>query len=361
MVASDATFMARARLLAERGRGTTSPNPIVGAVVVSTGGVVVGQGAHLVAGGPHAEVAAIEAAGVRTPGATIYVTLEPCCHTGRTGPCVERIVAAGVARVVIATEDPNPRVAGGGVKYLREHGIDVTVGVGREEARRQNAPFFRWITDGRPFVTLKAAVSADGFVGRAGRSLRITGAAADRYFQRQRAEIDALAVGAGTVIADDPLLTARGAFRQRPLVRVLFDWHARIPEGARVFSTLSAGPVIMVVTEAAAAREEGRFERIEARGIEVERRPERSLGPVLTWLGSRPVVWMLVEGGPGLHQAFLDGGFADEIQVAVSPRRLEGGIAVAPGMARPIFGPTGLAARPLGDDRLFEWDVHRID
>jgi diaminohydroxyphosphoribosylaminopyrimidine deaminase/5-amino-6-(5-phosphoribosylamino)uracil reductase len=186
-------------------------------------------------------VVALERAGARARGATLYCTLEPCSHTGRTGPCVERIAAAGIARVVAAVKDPNPRVAGRGFDYLRRHGIEVVEDFSHERARSQNAPFFTWIENGRPFVVLKAAVSRDGFVGVAGRRTQLTGPVADRYFHRQRAEIDAIAVGSGTILADDPSLTARGAFRPRPLTRVIFDWRVRIPATARVFST-STGP-----------------------------------------------------------------------------------------------------------------------
>src|SRR5262245_31976712 len=218
----DECFMERALFLAERGRGTTSPNPIVGAVVVNESGIVVGQGAHLAAGGPHAEVVALDAAGSLARGATLYSTLEPCAHTGRTGPCVERIVAAGISRVVAAVGDPNPRVAGRGFGYLRARGVRVDLGVSEEAARRQNGPFFTWVARRRPFVIVKAALSRDGFVGRSDRRVKLTGAVADRWFQRQRAEVDAIGVGAGTVLVDDPLLTPREVYRARPLVRVLF-------------------------------------------------------------------------------------------------------------------------------------------
>src|SRR5688572_18820546 len=234
--------MARALLLAERGRGTTTPNPLVGAVVVRPDGVVVGQGAHLKAGGPHAEVIALDVAGDNARGATLYCTLEPCCHVGRTGPCVERILSARIARVVAAVGDPNPRVAGRGFDFLRQHGVAVSRGVGAEFAARQNGPFLTWIRHHRPLVILKTAVSADGFVGRTDGRVQLTSQAADRWFQRQRAEVDAIAVGAGTVLIDNPLLTARDVYRARPLTRVIFDWHARVPADARVFSTVGEGP-----------------------------------------------------------------------------------------------------------------------
>src|SRR5262245_55673582 len=250
---ADAAFMERALFHAERGRGRTSPNPIVGAVVVSTDGVVVGQGAHLGPGLPHAEVRALDQAGEGGRNGTLYCTLEPCSHVGRTGPCVERIAAAGIRRVVAATTDLNPLVAGRGFSYLRERRIEVVENIGREAADRQHAPFFTWVTKKRPFVILKAATSLDGYVGETAGRIALTGAAANRYFHRQRAEVDAIAVGSGTVLTDDPQLTPRGAYRFRPLTRVVFDWRGRIPASARLFSTLAAGPILLVVTDQTAA------------------------------------------------------------------------------------------------------------
>ncbi len=160
---------------------------------------------------------------------TLYCTLEPCSHVGRTGPCVERIVGAGIKRVVVPIRDPNPRVSGAGVAYLRAHGVDVTEGIGDEQARRQNAPFLTWITRQRPLRHREGGGVGDGFVGRSDTRVKLTGAVADRYLHRQRAEVDAIAVGSGTVLIDDPLLTARGAYRYRPLTRVIFDWRGQVP------------------------------------------------------------------------------------------------------------------------------------
>lgn len=353
-------FMERALFRAERGRGLTSPNPIVGAVVVSPAGVVVGEGAHMVAGGPHAEVVALDAAGSLALGGTLYCTLEPCSHTGRTGPCVERIVAAGIRRVVLAITDPNPRVSGGGIAFLRARGIDVTVDVGHDEAALQHAPFFTWIRRHRPFVIAKAAMSADGFVsGAAGGAVRLTGPAADRYFHRQRAEIDAIAVGAGTVVADDPLLTARGAYRARPLTRVVFDWRGRVPASARLFSTLQAGPVIMMVTDWTRERHAAHFAELERMGVIVEAFEARDLEPALARLGARSIVSLLVEGGPSLHDALAAADLIDRIQSVTTPRMLGAGLPVAP-----VFtGPFQAASRTtrLGADHLVEFDVHRTD
>jgi len=352
----DRAFMTRALFLAERGRGRTTPNPLVGAVVVDPSGVVVGQGAHLIVGGPHAEVNALDAAGARAKGATLYCTLEPCCHVGRTGPCVERIVAAGIARVVVATIDPNPRVAGAGLTYLRERGVEVVDGICRDEADRLIAPFLTWVTKSRPFVVLKAAISSDGFVGQRDRRVLLTSQRANQFFQQGRAEIDAIAVGSGTVLVDDPQLTARIAYRARPLTRVLFDWRGRIPLTARVFSTLADGPVIMVQSADADA---DRQAALEALGVIVHRARERRLRPVLDWLATREIVSLLIEGGPELQAACRDEGLIDRVQYVVTPHVLGDGVpSVA--LTRPqMEGMRWPQVKVLGPDALIEFDVYR--
>ena len=235
--------MARALRLAARGCGRTSPNPMVGATVVAGDGTIVGDGWHQRAGTPHAEVHALDQAGDRANGATLVCTLEPCCHHGRTGPCVDRIIAAGIAHVVAATEDPNPRVAGGGFRRLRDAGIQVTVGVGADAARRLNRPFMTVMRTGRPWVILKSGTSVDGMIAPApGTRLQITSAASMRLVQRLRAEVDAVAVGSGTVLVDDPLLTVRDVYRERPLVRAVFDRRLRMPPSARLLRTTSGRP-----------------------------------------------------------------------------------------------------------------------
>ena len=296
----DAAFMERALFLAERGRGTTSPNPMVGAVVVSPSGVIVGQGAHIRPGGAHAEVAALDMAGELARGATLYCTLEPCAHVGRTGPCVARIVAAGISRVVAAMIDPNPRVSGRGFDYLRGHGVSVTSGVGEAAATRLNAPFVTWVTKRRPYVIAKSAVSADGFVGLPGTRAMLTGDEANRFFHRQRAEVDAILAAAGTVLADDPRLTARHVRRDRQLLRVIVDWRARVPAHSRLFSTLSEGPVIMAVTRAAVAARPEAIGDLEAAGATFELFDAPDLEGLLARLGQREITLLLVEGGPSL-------------------------------------------------------------
>ena len=353
--------MARALFLAERGRGLTTPNPIVGAVVVSPDGVIVGQGAHMRAGGPHAEVVALDAAGSQARGATLYCTLEPCSHTGRTGPCVERIVAAGVARVVSAVRDPNPRVSGAGTTYLREHGVEVVEGLGEPEATRLNGPFFSWITRRRPFVTLKAATSADGFMGREGGPVKLTGPVADRFFHRQRAAVDAIAVGSETVLTDDPLLNARHVYRARPLIRVIFDWRMRVPASARVFSTVSSGPVIMMVARHEAESRPDAAADLERAGATIVRFDTRDLTPMLEDLARRDVLWLLVEGGPTLHTAFLEAGFVDHVQWAMTTRVLKHGLPLAAGPGADLVWGMPPRVRPLGDDVLIEFDVYRSD
>jgi diaminohydroxyphosphoribosylaminopyrimidine deaminase/5-amino-6-(5-phosphoribosylamino)uracil reductase len=358
---SDAAFMARALFLAERGRGTTSPNPRVGAVVVSPGGVVVGQGAHERAGGPHAEVVALENAGARARGATLYCSLEPCSHSGRTGPCVERIVAAGISRVVAAMPDPNPRVSGAGFAFLRARGLTVEQGTAEAAARELNAPFLTWITTGRPHVTAKVAVSADGFVGSTSGRQRLTGADTDRFFHRQRAEVDAIAVGAGTVRADDPRLTARLAYRARPLVRVVFDLDLEVMPSARLFSTLSAGPVIMFVRREAIDARQDRAHGLAAAGAELVPVDAAGLDEALVWLGRRQITSLLVEGGPVLHEAFFDAQLVGRVQRVLTPVTLGGGVREAPAFLRSFEQARDRRERTFAADRLVEWDVHRTD
>jgi diaminohydroxyphosphoribosylaminopyrimidine deaminase/5-amino-6-(5-phosphoribosylamino)uracil reductase len=363
--------MSRALALAERGRGRTSPNPIVGAVVVDDEGVVVGRGAHEFAGGPHAEVHALDDAGPRARGATLYCTLEPCCHTGRTGPCAPRVSAAGIRRAVVAVEDPNPLVAGGGLAFLRANGVEVTVGVGRDEAERQNLPFFTVVRRRRPFVTMKAALSLDARIAAAPATRTfITGEAANRAIHRLRAEVDAIAVGSGTVLADDPLLTARGVYRYRPLVRVVFDGRLRTPPSSRLLSTLDAGPVIIVSTEPAVRAAPDRARALREAGARIEAIDTQAdglspatvpLAAAFSRLAGEGVTSMIVEGGPSLHRAVWAAGLVDRIQVFVSPRPAgERGVPWLPYEMLRLSGRAGAAA-PVGQDVLIEAYVHGTD
>lgn len=358
MTLTDADYMARALFHAARGRGRTSPNPLVGAVVVSKDGVVVGQGYHSEAGGPHAEVCALDVAGEQARGATLYCTLEPCNHTGRTGPCVPRIVDAGISRVVAAMEDPNPIVRGRGFAALFAQGITVDVGVEAHRAALLNQPFATRMRDGRPFVILKAALSADGMLARRpGERTELTSAAANRHAHRFRAEVDAIAVGVGTVLVDDPMLTPRGVFRSSPLTRVIFDNQLRTPAHAAVLSTVSAGPVIILTTAAAAGRDEARY-ALERVGVEVLI-TDGSMAASLQALAARGLSSVLIEGGAGLHAAAWDAGVVDYVRLYVTPHTFGAeGVRFLP--ARPL-GWGELRERrvtPLGPDVLIEGYVH---
>jgi diaminohydroxyphosphoribosylaminopyrimidine deaminase / 5-amino-6-(5-phosphoribosylamino)uracil reductase len=360
----DAFFMRKALQLAERGRGTTSPNPMVGALVVDNDGVIVGRGAHEFAGGAHAEVHALRDARERARGATLYCTLEPCCHVGRTGPCAPAVADAGIARVVIASEDPNP-VAGGGTALLRSRGIAVTTGILDREARHLNAPFFTTVTRQRPFVTMKVAVSLDGGIAAApGERTALTGASANRLVHRERAEVDAIAIGVGTMLADDPLLTARGAFRRRPLTRIVYDRGLRTPPAARIFSTLDAGPVIIVCAAASLTHAQDRAARLRSAGAEILVVEDAGTpGPSLRALAAREVTSLVVEGGARLHAAFWDAEAVDRVQIYVTPHQLgEGAVKWldAPVMSSPRIRQRGALPLEAGDV-LLEGYVHGFD
>ena len=356
---ADRRYMERALFHAARGTGRTSPNPLVGAVVVSADGVVVGQGFHERAGEPHAEVHALEAAGARARGATLYCTLEPCCHQGRTGPCVSRIVDAGVVRVVAAVEDPNPAVCGRGFSFLRSGGVAVDVGLAAQTAVELNLPFFTLMREGRPFVVLKAATSLDGRIAATtGERTQLTSAAANRHAHRVRAEIDAIGVGSGTILVDDPELTPRGAYRERPLIRVIFDRRLRTPPHARVLSTRDAGPVI-IVTTAPAAERAGLRTRLEACGAQVEVARDGTFRAALQRLAARQVGSLLLEGGAAVHAAAWDEGLVDYVRLYVTPHLIGGGgVALLPERA---FSSADLRDRriaALGPDVLIEGYVH---
>jgi len=355
---TDTDYMARALFHAARGRGRTSPNPVVGAVIVTADGVVVGQGYHARAGEAHAEVHALNMASARARGATLYCTLEPCSHTGRTGPCVERIAAAGIARVVAAVTDPNPLVSGRGFAFLESRGISVEVGVGGEGAARLNQPFFTLVRESRPFVTLKAAISLDGCIA-AGRGCRtrLTSAAADRHAHRYRAEVDAVAVGVGTLICDDPLLTPRGVFRERALLRVVFDRQLRTPPCCRLLSTLDAGPVMIVTSPEAAARADRR-EPLEARGAEIVV-TRGGLRAALADLGERGVASLLLEGGAALQQAAWHEQVVDFVRLYVTPHLLGAdGVRFLDGDPFSFAELVERRVEPLGVDVLMEGYVH---
>jgi diaminohydroxyphosphoribosylaminopyrimidine deaminase/5-amino-6-(5-phosphoribosylamino)uracil reductase len=363
---SDEAYIERAIALAERGRGRVSPNPLVGAVVVSSEGRLVGEGWHEGPGRPHAEVVALDQAGEAARGATLYSSLEPCAHVGRTPPCVRAIVEAGVARVVAAMRDPNPVVDGRGFDELRSAGVDVREGVLVEEAARQNQAFVKHVRTGMPFVVWKMAASLDGKVAaRDGTTRWITGEAARADVHRLRAWSDAIVVGARTAIMDDPSLTVRDpSYEGPPPLRVLVDAAGRAPAGGDLFD--DAAPTLVATTELAA---QARREAWTAAGAEVvvyeaegDGVPLREL---MRDLGKRDVQGVLLEGGPTLAFSAVEEGLVDAVVVYLAPK-LIGGVDAPTVLGGRGFAPIG-SALPLrirsfdlvGADLKVVADVHR--
>lgn len=327
---ADESFIRRTLELAARARGLTSPNPLVGAVVVRDGQVV-GEGYHRRAGLPHAEIEALQAAGEAARGATLYVNLEPCCHTGRTGPCTEAIIAAGVKRVVAAMVDPNPLVAGKGIMRLREAGIDVAVGVMEEEAHRLNEAFIKYVTARRPFVILKTAMSLDGKIATVtGESRWITGEAAREYVHQLRNTCDAVLVGIGTVLKDDPSLTTRLPEGGRDPVRVILDSSARLPLAARVLTQDSEAPTLVATTEMAPTERVAALRQAGAEVLVCGRGPQVNLDLLLAELAAREIVSLLVEGGSTVNASFLLQGLVDKVVWFIAPRIIGGREALGP-------------------------------
>jgi diaminohydroxyphosphoribosylaminopyrimidine deaminase/5-amino-6-(5-phosphoribosylamino)uracil reductase len=327
--AQDARFMALALALGRRGLGRTWPNPAVGAVVAKDG-MIVGRGWTQPGGRPHAETEALRRAGAAARGATLYVTLEPCSHHGKTPPCADAIVAAGIARVVSALVDPNPQVAGAGHWRLAEAGVVVEVGIGAEEARRAHAGHIRRVQDGRPQVILKLAVSADGKAARSGRRpAAITGEAGRARAHLLRAQSDAVLTGIGTVVADDPLLTSRLPGVRSPL-RVVLDATLRLPLASKLVATARQVPLWVVTSEAAPRSRE---QALAAQGVDVARVPgtdgKLDLAAVLKLLAQRGITRLMVESGPILAAAFLRADLVDEAALFRSPA---------------IIGPDGIDA-----------------
>jgi len=364
-VVDDEAYLERALGLAERGRGLTSPNPLVGAVVVAESRIR-GEGFHEGPGRPHAEIVALEEAGDDARGATLYTTLEPCDHFGRTPPCTRAIARAGVVRVVCAMRDPNPIVDGRGFAALEAAGIQVRTGLLAQEANRLNEAYVKHVRTGLPFVTWKMAASLDGKVAsRDGTSRWITGEAARADVHRLRAAADAILVGAGTALVDDPSLTVRDpAYRGRPPLRVLVDARGRVPETGDLFD--AAAPT-MVATTGLAPRE--RTEAWRARGAEVvEYEPEGGgvpLPQLLSDLGKRDVQSVLLEGGPTLAWSMVEDRVVDKVVVYLAPKLIGG--RDAPGvLGGRGFAPIAQAMQlrvasfdRVGEDLRVEAHVHR--
>ena len=378
----DSSFMDRAFELARRGRGATSPNPVVGAVIVRDGEVV-GTGYHERYGSAHAEVNALAEAGARASGATLYVTLEPCSISGNTPPCTDAIVAAGIARTVVPVEDPNPRVSGRGISILREAGIEVDLGLMHEEARELNAPYFKYRSTGLPFTTLKLALSLDGRIAPPPGGPRWTSSVASRELvHAMRANVDCVMVGVGTVLADDPRLTdrraetggerpgrSRGTGRGSPEggvrqpARLVLDTHLRIPFDSAIVSSARDVRSIVACCENAdplrRARLEGAGVTVWSAGV-----PDGTLDlpAILKQAASEGLISVLSEGGAAVASSLLNGGLVDRVAFFVTPR---------------LYGTAGVSAlgaldgswwsersrlnnvrwTEIGDDCLFEADV----
>lgn len=362
----DERYMARALGLARQGEGRTRPNPAVGAIIVSNGEVV-GEGYHPQAGEPHAEIFALRQAGESARGAELYVTLEPCSHHGRTGPCVEAVLAAGIRRVCIGIRDPNPLVAGRGIARLIDAGVEVQVGVLESQCRYLTAPFAKHITSGLPFVVLKSAVTLDGRTATVtGDSRWITGDESRALVHELRDRLDAVMVGIGTVLRDDPLLTTRLPGGGRDAARIVVDSRLRIPENAAILGVESPAPTIIATTAVAPV---DKIARLEARGVQVVVADPGEvgvdLGDLMHGLGARGIQSILLEGGSTLNASALKAGIIDRVMIFVAPLLIGGG--EAPG----IFAGRGverlaealrlseIKVRRYGDDTLIEGEVRR--
>jgi diaminohydroxyphosphoribosylaminopyrimidine deaminase/5-amino-6-(5-phosphoribosylamino)uracil reductase len=326
----DQQWMKRALELAERGRGLVEPNPLVGAVVVQ-GGRAVGEGWHRSFGEAHAEINALAEAGDAARGATLHVTLEPCCHHGKTPPCTDAVIQTGVARVVAAMTDPFPEVAGQGERLLRAAGIAYQVGLCEKEARRLNAPYLTLLEKGRPHIHLKWAMTLDGKIAsRTGQSKWISSPASRELVHALRGRMDAILIGIGTALTDDPLLTARPP-GPRTATRIVLDSTARLPTTSQLARTVTSAPTI-VVTTAETPRE--RTPGLRELGCEILPLPAEkgrpSVSALLGELGKRRLTNLMVEGGSEVLGSFLDADLVDEVHVFVAPRLLGGTAARTP-------------------------------
>jgi diaminohydroxyphosphoribosylaminopyrimidine deaminase / 5-amino-6-(5-phosphoribosylamino)uracil reductase len=349
----DIRFMEHALALAQKGIGLASPNPVVGCVVVSDGRIV-GEGFHQYEWRDHAEIVALKSAGEKARGATLYVNLEPCNHQGRTGPCTEAIIAAGIQRVVAAMEDPNPKTAGRGFERLQAAGIEVTSGLLEDEARSLNEPFACWIRMQKPFVTLKSALTLDGQLALPQSKKRdvfewVTSEESRAEVQRMRHASDALLTGIGTILADNPLLTDRsGLSRRRSLLRVVLDSKLRLPLKSRIVAT--ANDDLFVFT--AAALNTAKARRLQRAGIEIVRVRGRNgrtdLSAVLEELGKRDLLSVLLEAGPSLNGATLAAGLVDKFVFFYAPK-LAGDLGV------PLARAVKLERVPLRDLRTLQF------
>lgn len=361
-------FMKRAIELAKQGVGWTAPNPLVGAVVVKNGRVI-GEGYHRKYGELHAERNALAACTEDPAGATLYVTLEPCCHYGKTPPCTEIIIEKKIAKVVIGSRDPNPKVAGKGARILREHGINVVEDYMREACDALNPVFFHYITTKTPYVVLKFAMTLDGKIAtRTGASKWITGEAARNHVHQLRGRYAGILAGIGTVLADDPMLNCRSDGAHQPL-RIILDSHLRIPMGSRLVRSAKEYPLLIVCNESTRDREEGtnRIQKLEEAGAKVWTLPEKNghpdLNVLMQRLGEEKIDSVLIEGGGTVNEAVLKAHIVHHVYAYIAPKIFGGEDAKTPVEGSGIRLPQECAKLRLAkitvllNDMLLEYDV----
>ena len=360
----DRQYMKMALELAQKGMGFTAPNPMVGAVIVKNGRII-GQGYHRKYGGLHAEREALAACTEEPKGASIYVTLEPCCHYGKQPPCVNAILEAGIRRVIIGSSDPNPLVAGKGIRILKDHGIEVTENILKEECDKLNEAFFYYIQNKKPYVVMKYAMTMDGKIAAyTGESKWVTGEAARIHVQEQRLKYTGIMVGVGTVLADDPMLTCRLENSRNP-VRIICDSHLRTPLTSKIVRTAKTIPTIL----ASSSKDQQKIKNYEELGCQVLYVPEKNghidLNRLMELLGAAKIDSILLEGGGSLNWSALESGIVQKVQTYIAPKLFGGEEAKTPVEGKGFPDPASAVLLKnsemirLGDDFLIESEVKR--
>ena len=360
----DRQYMKMALELAQKGMGFTAPNPMVGAVIVKNGRII-GQGYHRKYGGLHAEREALAACTEEPKGASIYVTLEPCCHYGKQPPCVNAILEAGIRRVIIGSSDPNPLVAGKGIRILKDHGIEVTENILKEECDKLNEAFFYYIQNKKPYVVMKYAMTMDGKIAAyTGESKWVTGEAARIHVQEQRLKYTGIMVGVGTVLADDPMLTCRLENSRNP-VRIICDSHLRTPLTSKIVRTAKTIPTIL----ASSSKDQQKIKNYEEMGCQVLYVPEKNghidLNRLMELLGAAKIDSILLEGGGSLNWSALESGIVQKVQTYIAPKLFGGEEAKTPVEGKGFPDPASAVLLKnseiirLGDDFLIESEVKR--
>ena len=364
----DETFMKMALALAEQGRGWTSPNPMVGAVIVKNGKVV-GKGFHQAAGGPHAEIHALNDAAGQAKGATLYVTLEPCNHTGRTPPCTDAILKSGIKRVVAGMRDPNPRVTGGGLDFLESQGIEILVGVCEDACRRINEAFIKYAATSRPFVILKCAATLDGCIAtRSGDSRWITNPLSRQFVHGIRHAVDAIMVGIGTVLKDDPRLTTRIQGRKtKDPMRVVLDARLSIPEGARILHLSSKSDTLIISDKSCSLEKRKKLQALGTRFLTLDTQGEHiDLAALLQELGKMEITSLLIEGGSHVNGSAFRTGIVDKVYMFYAPKLCGGEgipICAGPGVKamNQCINLVDISVHRFGDDVMIEGYVKYPD